>query len=194
MKTGDILLFDEHPTNCCMNFLDSCIKCCTQSSYSHSAFVLVDPPFGPKGTFVWESSYHGTKDPQDDKVKFGVQLTPLSLYTKRYPGSVSIYRRTSSYEFSDKDIMRIHAKVYDKPYDIIPTDWIHALFHIPMHRRTDTFYCSAFVSYILTQVGILSSDTDWTIVSPEDLSSSGTFLKWNISYSPDVVYKDCGDL
>ena len=26
LKTGDILLFDEHPTLCCMNFLDSCIK------------------------------------------------------------------------------------------------------------------------------------------------------------------------
>ena len=93
LKTGDLLLFSEQPTNCFMKTLDCCIKKCTKSRYSHAALVIVDPPWAEhcKGTFVWESSYHGTKDPQDNEVKFGVQLTPIELYTKSYPGKVSIW-------------------------------------------------------------------------------------------------------
>ena len=192
MKTGDILLFDETPTNSCMRMLDNCIKYCTHSHYSHSAIVIVNPPWDSslKGTYVWESSFHGTKDPQDGKVKFGVQLTPLDLYTKRYPGRVKIYCRTPETPcsmFTDAALIAIHKRVYDKPYDIDPCDWLHALFRCFRPRRTDTYYCSAFVSYVLTSVGVLAPDTDWTIISPAELSASSEnrLVIWRVKYGQD---------
>ena len=53
---------------CC---LDQVIKTCTRSRYSHSALVVVDPPWSTslKGVFVWESTWHGTPDPQDGIVE-----------------------------------------------------------------------------------------------------------------------------
>ena len=129
VTTGDILLFDERPNMCCMATLDSLIQCCTRSKYSHCALVVVDPPFAPqcKGTFVWESSWHGTKDPQDDKVKFGVQLTPIELYTEHYPGAVTVYRRqpmstNTRQMFSDDALKAVHKKVYLHGYDTRPKD------------------------------------------------------------------------
>ena len=82
--------------------------------------MLVDP-FGLKGTYVWESSYHeGIKDPQDDLNKFGVQITPLSFYLTKYPGHVDIYvrRKQSKQEYSEAFLDTIHTIVYKKPYDL----------------------------------------------------------------------------
>lgn len=193
-KTGDILLFDEYPSNVCMSVFVRMIKNCTCSKYSHSALVVVDPPFAPscKGVFVWESSWHGTKDPQDSEIKFGVQLTPIDLYIKNYPGSVFIYRRTpknpSTRElFSDKALLSIHKKVYKHRYDTRVKDWCSALFRCQIRRQTEVFTCSAFVSFVLTELGVLSTDTDWTIISAADISSNAKsgLLEWLEPYNGD---------
>ena len=191
LKTGDILLFNEHPSNIFLKTLDCLIKKCTCSKYSHSAIVLVDPPFAPscKGTFVWESSWHGTKDPQDDKVKFGVQLTPIEFYTGNYPGVVNIYKREPQKRnlFTDDKLIEIHEKVYMHGYDTRPKDWCSAMCKKRIQNQTDVFTCSAFVSYVLTELEILDNTTAWTIISAADLScqSSSTLLKWNMEYSDD---------
>jgi len=193
-QTGDIALFSEHPTNPCMAVLDCLIKCCTRSRYSHTALVIVDPPFAPqcKGVYVWESSWHGTKDPQDNLVKFGVQLTPMSLYTDHYPGSVSIYRRapTSAHTrhlFSEDALIALHKKVYKHGYDTRPKDWCSALFRRRIQRHTQVFTCSAFVSFALTELRVLGEDTPWTIVSAAELSSgvNARMLQWVHKYGED---------
>jgi hypothetical protein len=176
LKTGDLLLFSELPTNCCMSCLDCLIKKCTKSKYSHSALVIVNPPWEPdlKGTFVWESSWHGTPDPQDNEIKFGVQLTPLSFYTDRYPGRVSIWVRhqTEKTVFTKDELLRIHPKVYKHKYDTRPCDWCNAALCRRTTCQTDSFTCSAFVSYVLTQLHILESNTCWTTISAAELSST----------------------
>ena len=190
LNTGDILLFSELPSECCMGFLDCCIKCCTVSKYSHSAMVIKNPPWAPQctGTYVWESSYHNTKDPQDNQIKFGVQLTPLEFYTKEYPGSVQIYRR-KGIDIDDETLCAIHQDVYCHKYDTRPKDWCGAWLKRKVKRQTEVFTCSAFVSYILTRTGVLASDTPWTIVSAAELSSHRTnrgFLKWNKTLGEDT--------
>jgi hypothetical protein len=70
LKTGDILLFDEHPTDCLNSFLDSTIRCCTHSKYSHAGLVIIDPEWAPKGIYVWDSSKQTVPDPQDQRIKF----------------------------------------------------------------------------------------------------------------------------
>jgi hypothetical protein len=176
LRTGDLLLFSELPSDCCMSCLDCLIKRCTRSKYSHSALVVVDPPWAPtlKGIYVWESSWHGEPDPQDGITKFGVQLTPLTFYTTRYPGRVSIWVRHQEEKtaFGREALINIHPKVYKKAYDTRPRDWFLAALCRRTARQVDSFTCSAFVSYILTELDILDTNTCWTTISAAELSSS----------------------
>ncbi len=187
LKTGDILLFSETPTNCCMRCFDRVIQKWTMSIYSHSALVVVDPPWAPdcKGTFVWESTWHGVKDPQDGLRKFGVQLTPIHFYFKQYPGKVSIWVRKHTFKdvFTDEALTRLHAKVYRHPYDTRIKDWISAAFNYPIQRQTECFTCSAFVSFILTELNILNTNTCWTTVSAAQFSSKRQHLDWVKKYT-----------
>lgn len=190
LKTGDILLFSEHPTDCCMSCLDCIIKRCTCSRYSHSALVVVDPPWAPqlKGVFVWESSWHGTPDPQDGIIKMGVQLTPMAFYTEQYPGKVQIWVRRAPFNIAiPKQWIDIHEKVYKHGYDTRPYDWISAALCRNIKRQTDTFTCSAFVSYVLTHLKQLEDDTCWTTVSAAELSSSrnSSLVKFIHAYGED---------
>jgi hypothetical protein len=75
--------------------------------------------------------------------------------------------------------------VYNKPYDIVPLDWVEALIQKDIHpQKTDRFWCSALVAYIYTMCGILDKDTDWSIGRPSEfsLSSEGS-LKYNENYN-----------
>ena len=202
LNTGDILLFNEYPSCGCMRCLDNCIKLCTDEPYSHSALVIVNPTWKtdkgepiPPGIYVWESSYHGKKwpDVQTGQTAFGVQLQPLELYTKDYPGTVEVYVRRASPGAAKlfenmKALQDLNAETKHIFYDINPCDWIAALFRWRWFKRTtQRFYCSAFVSYILTQLGILPPNTDWTIVSPALLSSEkpNSIVRWEYEYGED---------
>jgi hypothetical protein len=156
--------------------------------------VLKNPSFihpSLKGTYVWESSYNGKPDPQDGKIKLGVQITPIDELIREYKKTGGhIYIRKLNFDksddinrkivFNDELLKDIHKKVYDKPYDIVPTDWIEALFRVDTNpQKTDRFWCSALVGYIYTRVGILNMDTDWSILRPNDFSLDGQNLKYS---------------
>ncbi len=178
LKTGDLLLFKGTATGM-MGWFTDAIKFGTHSNYSHSAIVLKDPTFiHPclKGTFVWESSWEGTPDPQDGKVKLGVQITPLGEMISSYSGRDVFIRRIQcdNTHFTEENLRKVHEVVYDKPYDIVPGDWIEALFKKDSHpQKTDRFWCSALVGYIYTKCGILVPETDWSKLAPNDFSLSG---------------------
>jgi len=177
LKTGDILLFDYGGSGL-TGFFSSLIKYFTKSNISHVAMVLKDPKFihpTLKGYYVWESNWEGEPDPQDGKVKFGVQITPLHEIISNYQKTQSkIYYRRIQYTenpFTEDRLRDIHSIVYDKVYDIIPGDWLSALWHRDSHpQKTDRFWCSALVGYIYTQCGILKPDTDWSLLRPSDFS------------------------
>ena len=141
--------------------------------------LLKDPSFiHPclKGTFVWESSWEGTPDPQDGKIKLGVQITPLHEIVASYQGKGVFLRRIECDDshFTEENLKKVHSVVYDKPYDIVPKDWIQALFKKDSRpQKTDRFWCSALVGYIYTKCGILDPGTDWSKLSPNDFSLSG---------------------
>ena len=86
LKTGDILLFDYEGGGS-MGIFSWLIKKATKSNITHVAMVLKDPVFINsvlKGYYVWESGWEGTPDPQDGKVKFGVQITSLEDIIQSY--------------------------------------------------------------------------------------------------------------
>ena len=194
LDTGDLLLFNNH-SHGIFGLFTSLIKFGTQSKYSHIGMILKNPTFihpSLKGTFVWESSYNGLPDPQDGKIKLGVQITPLHELIEEYKktnGHIYVRKLKIKSEsrlecfnellvtllrkeiFNDKIMNKIHNTVYDKPYDIVPKDWIEALFRKDdKPQKTDRFWCSALVGYIYTQVGILEKSTDWSVMRPSDFS------------------------
>lgn len=177
LKTGDILLFDFNESGF-MGIFNNLIKRFTKSDYSHIAMVLKDPSFihpSLKGYYIWESSWEGKPDPQDGKIKLGVQITPFhEIYDKcvKTNSSITLRRVSNNSAFSEENLSEIHNVVYDKPYDIVPTDWIEAINRKDSHpQKTDRFWCSALIGYIYTQCGLLTNTTDWSILRPSDFST-----------------------
>ena len=82
------------------------------------------------------------KDPQDGKIKLGVQLTPLHEMLNTFKGSKIMIRKiiTKNDCFNNKKLEKIHKVVHDKPYDINPIDWILA-FYLRMldHKKLSVF-------------------------------------------------------
>ena len=60
-----------------------------------------------------------------------------------------------------------------------PKDWIEALVQKDSQpQKIDRFWCSAFVGFVLTKIGILQSNTDWSIMRPCDFALDGEYLKY----------------
>ena len=196
LNTGDILLFYPRSNNFLFKVLDMGINYFTESIYTHTAFVLKDPTFidpSLKGIYIWESSYEGSKDPQDGKVKFGVQITPLYQFLRNYNGCIYVRKLIEGRDKINNEILKeIHNTVYNKPYDDYPIDWIEAINRKDSEpQKTDRFWCSALVTYILVKLGFLKDDTDWSMMRPCDLSSTTNYLKLiNCKYKDDIkVYE-----
>lgn len=191
LETGDILLFDETPDGCCISIINTLIKFFTNSIYSHVGIILKNPPWIKKpGLYVWESTYHGIADLQDNKIKFGVQITPIHQYIDNYPGKVDIYvRKCTKPEMWTTELLEsIHNVVYGKKYDILPQDWVEALIQVDLFSPRDTvFFCSSLVTYMLVKGGFMNKNTNWTKVSPQQLSSSCNDLLWNYEYQTDKI-------
>jgi len=183
LKTGDLILISNYEKGIFNLFLDM-IRYGTHSDYVHIGMIVKNPTFTEKpltGTFFWESSYEGTPDPQDGKVKLGVQITPIEDLFKNYSNAKFFVRKFNNYSaFTDEALKQVHEIAYCKPYDINPKDWIYALFQSdPNPQLTSRFWCSAFVGLILTKVGILDSNTDWTIMRPCDFALDGENLHYS---------------
>ena len=191
LETGDILLFYPKPSNIFYKILDTGIRYFTDSNYTHVAIVLKNPNFidNPlEGVYMWESSYEGTPDPQDGKIKLGVQMTSIKEFLKTYSGQIYVRKLKKGHcNFTDEKLKEIHNVVYDKPYDIVPSDWINAISRTDTNpQKTSRFWCSALVSYILVQIGFLDTEVDWSIIRPCDLSSTSSYLKFkNCEYGQD---------
>ena len=196
LKTGDLILFN-YKTKGCFGCFTKLIKWGTHSNYSHIGMILRDPTYIKphlKGIFVWESSWEGEPDPQDNKVKLGVQITPLEEILHEYQGKGHVFIRPvicNSNTFNNSIMKKIHDVVYDKPYDIVPKDWIEAFFKKDSHpQKTSRFWCAALVGYIYTQVGILNKKTDWSILTPCDFSLDGEDLMFiNKNKLENVEYR-----
>ena len=188
LKTGDIILFDYEGHS----IISSLLKRFTKSNFTHVGMILKDPKFihpSLKGLYVWESGKEDNPDPQDNKKKIGVQITPfIEIYDKYKNTGSKIYIRKikDNNIFTDENLKKIHGIVYDKPYDIVPLDWIEGYLQKDLNpQKTNRFWCSALIGYIYTQLGILNPDTDWSILRPCDFSQDSQ-LKFKISLSENI--------
>lgn len=185
LQTGDLILFSCKKSN--WTLFDAAIRYVTGSSYVHVGMVLVDPPFRnvPRGMYMWESGWEPTPDPQDGRLKLGVRITPLS---KINVSDSHLYIRKCNHPVPSNSLVNIHTEVYLKPYDTCLSDWLLASVRVDRQpQKTDRFWCSAFVAFVMTRLGWLLDTTDWSIVRPCDLSSSSSYLFWRESvYGTDT--------
>jgi len=181
LDTGDILLFDDKQDGL-MGIFSGLVEYFTESPFSHVAMVLKNPTFihpALHGYYIWQSGWQGSPDPQDGRVKLGVQLTPFEdmfQYYKQRRGRMFLRRFQGDRvkTFSCDKLKIIHDVVYDKPYDLVPMDWVNALRRQDKTpQKTNRFWCSALVGYIYTQCGVLDKTTDWSILRPGDFGVGG---------------------
>ena len=188
LKTGDLLLCDDLEYKS-WGLLSWVIKFATKSDFSHVGMIVVDPEFtnvSLKGTYVWTSGISDVPDPEDNTKKFGVQFVPYDHFITTYGGK--IYVRRIEFEsieeynkiFNFEKLKEIHKVVYDKPYDIVVTDWIEAYCKKDPHpQKTSRFFCSAFIGYIYTKLSLFEEELDWSILYPSYFSSENKTFSLN---------------
>jgi hypothetical protein len=183
LQTGDILLFRG---NSWMSWL---VEWFGVSRYSHVGMVIKNPQFMnldlEDGTYILESSWNNTPDVEDHQMKMGVQLHLLDDVLKEYPKG-SVYTRhvrcERNPEFYDT-LVKLHKEIHNKPYDTNPWDWLCAKYNMmcplpsdPAYKTTKRFWCSALVSYLFCELGIIEPNVNWSLVAPREFSS--TEAKW----------------
>jgi hypothetical protein len=125
------------------------------------------------GNFVLQSTINVNKDSDDKIKKSGVQIISLNelmneyhtIYVRRL-----IIKRDNTFYNNLKDI---YYSVKNKPYDTNLLDWLKSdlNIHYGNEQKTNSFWCSALLSYIYIKLGLLYKYTNWTIIKPCQLSS-----------------------
>lgn len=185
LRTGDLLLCDDLQYGS-WGLFSWLIKFATKSDFSHIGMIVKDPDFTEpplKGTFVWTSGISDVPDPEDNQKKFGVQFIPFKHFIQTYGGKIFLRRihfeHPDEYHtiFNTNNLKEIHQVVYDKPYDVVITDWIEAYCKKdPKPQKTSRFFCSALIGYIYTKLTLLDENTDWSILYPSFFSSENKTL------------------
>lgn len=178
LETGDIVLFSGN------YFLSHIVEYFTNSIYSHVGVILKNPNLGDatfKGIYLLESEREDTPDPENNRIKKGVQIINLEEKIKKYKGRIYVRKLhcTRDKKFYEK-IIQIHSAVHNIPYDLHPIDWIKAYYQLDIGntQKQNTYWCSALVSYVYVELGFLDKNLPWTLLSPQDLSSSSNKLKF----------------
>lgn len=198
-QTGDLLLFNTRS-----HWYDFLIEKFTKSKFSHVGMIVRDISCldcSNVGICMLESGYEDFTDVVDNKQIYGVQLSNikevLTDYTKTngrsgyvYYRSLDCVRDASFYETTRKKI----EIVYEKPYDLLPQDWIKSAFNIQSdnEQRTRTFWCSALVAYMYAMYGFLEPQIHWTIIQPRQFSYyEGNELSFStdIKLMPEILVK-----
>lgn len=189
VQTGDVVLFHESFPHMAAQGIETL----TRSPYGHVGMILRDLDAHHPGLFLLHSDWRGVPDAEDHRLKFGVQISPLGEYLRHegyFPASDkhhAVVRRLKGVKrddtFRDKLEKAIHA-VRGKPYDLNVVDWVVAegrqlgIAPPAVRQRTDTFWCSALVGFMLVKLGVMPETTDWTYLAPSDFGgqSADAFL------------------
>lgn len=206
-NTGDIILFHSKE-----KWYDFIIEYFSKSKYTHIGIIINQKDItdisleyikDTKDTSLLflESGKENVKDIIDNKKIYGVQCILLKDIIKEYnntnKGTLYYRKLDCKREHTFKNTLsNIIKKVYDKPYDLIPFDWIKSYFHfenIGNTEKTNTFWCSALVTYIYDKLGFIKSfdnknNIPWTIIQPKQFSyyENEDNKKFIFQYSQDI--------
>lgn len=202
LETGDILLYDTRW------WYSRLIQYFSNGPYSHVAIILKNPTWlDEKLTekyYILESGGEKFRDSITGKKICGVQIVPLDKiideYTNQGYGHLYYRKLKCSIEMGElqEKIKNAYFKVQAKPYDFDIFDWLEAYNEVDKdiddktltkkYQRMNTFWCSALVSYIYVECGLLDKNIPWTVVSPNDFYYKYTYLPLvNCSLEKDTL-------
>ena len=181
-QTGDILLFNTYKV-----WFDTLIQQLSGSKFSHIGIILRDPTYidkSLKGLYFLESGHEKCPDVESHQKRYGVELVPLEEAIKLYRDTRNGYlyyrkldinrnKLSEREESFEESLLKTYSIVKNKPYDFNPWDWIRAYFKldcIGKVQRTDTFWCSALVSFVYVHWDLLKDDIPWTLLAPKKFS------------------------
>lgn len=187
LHTGDILLFNTRTWY--SRILEYFLGC----KISHVGIILKYPQdwIGEKlldedNYYVLESGYESCPDSVSGRNVIGVRLTPLSKILDDYlnKGMGKLYVRSLNTSHVDErdiqnGIRRAYESVKGKPYDTDVFDWINGYLDLNKnifgdwaitthYQKVDKFWCSALVSYVFVECGLMHKECPWTLVAPND--------------------------
>jgi hypothetical protein len=208
-KTGDILLY-----NTTKYWYSRLIERLTSSDYSHVSMVLhrptwLDPSLTEEEYYVLESGSERFPDAVSGEFKFGVQVAPFSKVWAEYAsqgyGHLCVRRiqfsdSISTHDKLEEGIKTAYEKAKSCPYDLNPCDWVKCYFdeHKTLEQidatskhvqKTTSFWCSAFISFIMVVAGVLDKSVPWTVITPYDFSAfckPQRLVFQGCTYEPDV--------
>ena len=172
-QTGDLLLFSSNA------IYSRLIEICSFSKFSHVAYIVKNPTWlhsDLSGVYIFESGAEPTDDVLSKHKVFGVQLTPIEQIYKSYKNAYCGYIYYVQNDFDRTEdyyskLRKILLKTDSKSYDFDVNDWIKARFDVKIgKRKTNKFFCSALVGYLMEKVKQIHSDIDWTYLSPRRFS------------------------
>ena len=202
LKTGDIILFTGKDF-----WFSKLIRWYTGTPWTHVGVVLRDPTYiDPKltGLYLWESGLESFVDSENGIRKLGIQISDLKKALEDPSHGKAVYRKLNSeiHNLDDK-LKIIHEGVHNKPYDTSLLDFLQTsldieftqpygnnLLHLYQrnYRKTDTFYCSAFLAYLFTELSLLPKDTKWSICEPAYFSETNKkFILENGHMGPEIT-------
>jgi len=182
LETGDIILYDTR------FWYSKLIQFLSDGPYSHISIVLKQPIWLDEkltdNYYLLESGGEKFKDSETDKKVYGVQIIPLDKIIDEYKNKgygKLYYRKLKSsipMEVLQHKIKESYFKIQARPYDFNPFDWLKAYYEVDKniddktltkkYQNIQKFWCSALVSYIYVECGLLDKNIPWTIVTPND--------------------------
>ena len=185
LNTGDMILCHGGHGD---DVIDDAIQFFTKSPWEHAAMIIKDPWWTSppmKGVYVFQSGDgpNSYKDVLNGKVS-GVTLNRLYDFLANRQGvyvrSLNIPDMNNRDKLLFKEFFEI---AHGKPYDTNVCSWIgvgmgsfcgcRCLSRLCTPRETDTFWCSALVSFMYERMEWHKTD-DWSCNTPADLS------KWQL--------------
>lgn len=192
LNTGDILLFKKNH--------DSIISTITHSPYTHAAIVVKNPWWDniDKGLYIIQSSngVYKYKDIEQHKYVSGVQMEHLDNVIKNRKVDVRYLVGINRNKLFKKKFKLIHDETYKKPYDNSYWNWIcTGLYNLGCtcfynHKHSNNFWCSALVAYFYTKMGWFDKNTDWSNMSPADLSKINTINHFILGHIVPLNYNN----
>ena len=185
LNTGDIILCHGYSKDKPDPGVDGLIEIATHSPWEHAAIIIKDPTWidpSMVGLYVYQSGWGPNN--YGDVLTGDVSGTTLNHFSDFVRNRQHLYLRSiSNVEWSKKDVAkfkRAFKQSHSKPYDSNVLSWAGTgcgsyfgcpcISRLATPKETETFWCSALVSFMYCKMGWFSKCTDWSCKTPEDLA------------------------
>jgi hypothetical protein len=186
LQTGDLFLFGNPHT-----LLSRFIQWGDGSNVSHVGVVLVDPPFlSERGIYLLESGSEPFPDVEIHEEQYGVRISKLEDVIRAYQAAEgNVWLRQCAFDLdpTDEELKHIHLEVHNRGYDDTTSTWVKDFWGWFGVRTDKHFTCSGLAAFVLSKLGVLDNDIDWTHVTPTMLIDND-HLRWRRPYKEIEVY------